>query len=243
METMQPKEVDLDVWRGDGGGGGLVRYAVPLRDSQTILDAVTWIQRRLEPDLAYRFSCRVGMCGSCAMTVNGKPRWTCRTRLSDVTENGRVVVAPLDNLPVIKDLVCDFSRFFGKWGEAGGCFEPTATRREGVAAVRPDSPSRRLAEAGIECINCAVCYSACDVVRWNPAYLGPAALNRAWTLVNDERDAAHGQRLRAVAGGGGCHNCHSHQGCATLCPNQLNPTRSIAGLKRATALAALKGEM
>jgi fumarate reductase iron-sulfur subunit len=239
----QAKEADLHVWRGDGNGGGLVRYAVPLRDSQTVLDAVTWIQRRLEPGLSFRFACRVGMCGTCAMTVNGKPRWTCRTRLKDVVENGRVVIAPLENLPVIKDLACDFSSFFGKWGKAGGRFAATATRLDAVAAIRPDSRRRRLADAGIECINCGVCYSACDVVRWNPAYLGPAALNRSWTLVNDERDGGREKRLRAVAGAGGCHNCHSHQGCATLCPNELNPTLSIAGLKRATALAALKGEM
>jgi fumarate reductase iron-sulfur subunit len=239
----QAKEADLHVWRGDGNGGGLVRYAVPLRDSQTVLDAVTWIQRRLEPGLSFRFACRVGMCGTCAMTVNGTPRWTCRTRLKDVVENGRVVIAPLENLPIIKDLACDFSGFFGKWGKAGGTFASTATRQDAVAAIRPDSRRRRLADAGIECINCGVCYSACDVVRWNPAYLGPAALNRSWTLVNDERDGGREKRLRAVAGDGGCHTCHSHQGCATLCPKELNPTLSIAGLKRATALAVLKGEM
>ena len=103
--------------------------------------------------------------------------------------------------------------------------------------------ARQAASAGIECINCAVCYAACDVVAMNRAYLGPAALNRAWTLINDERDGGQTARLKAVAGDAGCHNCHSQAGCATYCPNGLNPTLSIAGLKRVTARAALKGEI
>jgi fumarate reductase iron-sulfur subunit len=86
-----------------------------------------------------------------------------------------------------------------------------------------------------------VCYSACDLVSWNADYLGPAALNRAWTLVNDVRDAGNAARLDAVAGDAGCHDCHSHQSCREHCPKSLNPTASIAGLKRATLRAAWKG--
>ena len=92
-----------------------------------------------------------------------------------------------------------------------------------------------------ECINCAICYASCDVVSWNADYLGPAALNRAWSLQNDERDTATARRLQAVAGDGGCHQCHSQQGCATYCPNELNPTASIAGLKRQVTTAWLRG--
>ena len=80
-------------------------------------------------------------------------------------------------------------------------------------------------------------------MRWNPEYLGPAALNRAWTLVNDVRDAGNAARLEAVAKNGGCHACHSHQSCQELCPLALNPTASIAGLKRRTMQAFLKGEI
>ena len=88
-----------------------------------------------------------------------------------------------------------------------------------------------------------MCYASCDVVAWNPDYLGPAALNRAWTLVNDTRDGARGDRLRAVAGDAGCHACHTHISCTERCPQHLAPTASIAGLKRASAAAALKGEL
>ncbi len=237
------KNLDVSVWRGDKSGGAYAQYAVPRQESQTILDVVTWIQRNLEPTLAYRFSCRVGMCGSCAMMVNGKPRWTCRTHVQKVLDGNRIEIAPLRNLPVIKDLAADMAEFFDKWHKAEGRFHPTATRDDDIVRVLPDSPRRMAASAGIECINCAICYAACDVVEVNSKFLGPAALNRAWTLINDERDGGREVRLRAVAGDAGCHNCHSQQGCMTYCPNELNPTLSIAGLKRVTALAALKGEI
>jgi fumarate reductase iron-sulfur subunit len=133
--------------------------------------------------------------------------------------------------------------FFDKWARAKGQFVANASRKDDFARVPPESPARAAANAGIECIGCGVCYASCDVVAWNRDYLGPAALNRAWTLVNDVRDAARVDRLRAVAGDAGCHSCHTHMSCAERCPKQLSPTASIAGLKRATAVAVLKGEL
>jgi fumarate reductase iron-sulfur subunit len=243
-EPVSPREmIAASLWRGQGSSGGLVRYDVPARDNQTVLDIVTYIQRNIDATLSYRFACRVGMCGSCAMTVNGVPRWTCRTHAGSVTKNGRLRIEPLRNMPVIKDLVADMTPFFDKWQKAEGRFQGNRSRAEDVEPVRPDSARRRSADAGIECINCAICYAACDVVAWNPDYLGPAALNRAWTLMNDVRDTAGGERLRAVSAGDGCHNCHSHQSCMTFCPNDLNPTAAIAGLKRLAARAAFKGEL
>ncbi len=236
------RNLTVELWRG-GATGRYVSYRVPAMANQSVLDLVTWVQRHLEPALAYRFACRVGMCGSCAMTVNGRPRWTCRTHVDKVAMDGRVRIAPLANLPVIRDLVADLTPFFDKWQRAQGRFAPTSGRTEAPAAIDPQSPARRAADAGIECINCAVCYAACDVVCWNPDYLGPAALNRAWTLFNDARDGARAERLAAVSDAAGCHNCHSHQACAEHCPQKLNPTAAIAGLKRASLVALLKGEL
>jgi fumarate reductase iron-sulfur subunit len=232
----------VDVWRGRADGH-YQRFEVPREESQTVLDVVTYIQRHLEPALAYRFACRVGMCGSCAMTVNGVARWTCRTHVAKVAQDDHLEIGPLRNLPVIRDLATDMREFFDKWARARGQFAPTATRRDDPARVAPESRERTAANAGIECIGCGVCYASCDVVAWNPDYLGPAALNRAWTLVNDVRDAARAERLRAVSGDAGCHTCHTHLACTERCPKQLSPTASIAGLKRATALALLKGEL
>ena len=232
----------VSVWRG-GRDGRFQTFMVPRLDAQTVLDVVTHIQRRLDPTLAYRFACRVGMCGSCSMTVNGEPRWTCRTHVANVERNGKLEIAPLAHLPIVRDLVTDMRGFFDKWARAGGQFQPTRTRRDDVARVAPSSAGRLAIDAAIECIGCGVCYAACDVVAWNPDYLGPAALNRAWTLVNDVRDGAGRARLAAVAGDAGCHACHTHESCSERCPKHLAPTASIAGLKRATALAALRGEL
>ena len=234
--------LSVSVWRGRESGHYRL-YEVPRLESQTVLDVVTYIQRALDSTLAYRYACRVGMCGSCAMTVNGRACWTCRTHVDKVAREGRLEIGPLNNLPVVRDLVTDMTEFFDKWARAQGRFQGGASRRDDFARVSPKSPARRQADAGIECIGCGVCYSSCDVVAWNPAYLGPAALNRAWTLVNDERDTGNRARLAAVAGDAGCHSCHTHMSCTERCPKQISPTASIAGLKRAAAAAALKGEI
>lgn len=234
--------LQVSLWRGDARGH-YDTFEVPLRANQTVLDLVTWVQRNADPTVAYRFACRVGVCGSCAMTVNGRPRWTCRTHVSKVIANGRVEIGPLANLPVIKDLAVDMSKFFDKWQAAKGTFVPTTTREDPIEQVRPDTPARIAADAAIECINCGVCFAACDTVRWNADYLGPAALNRAWTLVNDPRDGGQSERLHALAAAGGCHACHTHQSCEQHCPKGLNPTASIAGLKRRTVEAYITGEL
>lgn len=221
----------VTVWRGQESGE-FVAYEVPRRESQTVLDVVTHIQRHLDPGLSYRYACRVGMCGSCAMTVNGVARWTCRTHVAKVARDGKLEIAPLSNLPVIKDLVTDMTEFFDKWARAFGRFKGGKSRHDDFEAVQPSSAERRAADAGVECIGCGVCYASCDVVAWRPDYLGPAALNRAWTLVNDVRDTQRTERLLAVAGDAGCHACHTQGSCTERCPKQIAPTASIAGLKR-----------
>ena len=223
--------------------GDFQSFEVPERANQTVLDVVTYIQRHLDAALAYRFACRVGVCGSCAMTVNGRPRWTCRTHVSRVVKAGKLTIAPLKNLPVIRDLVTDMTPFFDKWQAARGRFVAGDGPQDELAPVQPGSKQRAAASAAIECINCGVCYSACDVVSWNEDYLGPAALNRAWAAYNDVRDGDRTGILQAVSQGAGCHTCHTHQSCAEHCPVALSPTFSIAGLKRASLKARLKGEL
>lgn len=232
----------VKIWRG-GKDGGFATFDIPRLENQTVLDVVTYIQRNLDPSLAYRFACRVGMCGSCAMTVNGIARWTCRTHVAKVAAAGRLEIAPLSHLPIIKDLVTDMREFFDKWSRAKGQFKGSKRRQDEFARIEPDSRERIAANAGIECIGCGVCYASCDVVAWRPAYLGPAALNRAWTLANDVRDTQQTERLRAVAGDAGCQACHTLGSCAERCPKQIEPTAGIAGLKCLVAKAALRGEL
>lgn len=246
MSTATASRADtlqVRVWRG-GASGSYENYQVPRNESQTVLDVVTYIQRDIDPTLSYRFACRVGMCGSCAMTVNGEARWTCRTHVRKVVgTDGRLDIGPLSNMPIIKDLATDMSAFFDKWARAKGQFSGSQTRHDPMARVEPESTARRAANAGIECIGCGVCYASCDVVSWRPDYLGPAALNRAWTLVNDVRDTATVDRLRAVAGDAGCHACHSHFACTERCPKGISPTAGISGLKRLVGRLAAKGEL
>lgn len=232
--------LNVSIWRGDASGGEFDQFQVPAQDNQTVLDVVAWVQQNSDPTLTYRFACRVGMCGSCAMMVNGKPRWTCRTHVSKVVDAGSLTVAPLRNLPVIKDLATDMDPFFDKWVAAEGVHHASRTRMDPIAAIDPKDTQRAEADAAIECINCSVCYAACDTVAANADYLGPAALQRAWTLVNDDKDVRHAAIMAAVSGGGGCHNCHSQGNCTAFCPVGLNPMKAIAGLKRATARSFFK---
>lgn len=234
--------VSVSVRRGTDGTR-FDRFEVPRQPAQTVLDVVTWIQREADATLAYRFACRVGMCGSCAMTVNGVARWTCRTHVSKVVDGESLEIAPLSNLPVIKDLATDMREFFDKWARARGRFRGAQTRQHDFARIAPDSAERVAANAGIECIGCGVCYASCDVVAWRPDYLGPAALNRAWTLINDVRDIDRHERLRAVAGDAGCHACHTQGSCSERCPKGIEPTAGISGLKRIAARRAMRGEL
>ena len=166
--------LQVSVWRG-AQQGRYETYEVPLRESQTVLDVVTFVQRHLDPTLSYRFACRVGVCGSCAMTVNGRPRWTCRTHVSKVAENGRIEIGPLENLPVIKDLATDMRPFFEKWQQAKGAFVPSKTRDDPIErssraarhALRPmpRSNASTAASATRPAIRCAGTRAISDRLR------------------------------------------------------------------------------
>jgi len=235
---MPANTIKVTVHRGSGQSHSkhTDTFDVPAYESQTVLDVVSWIQQHADPTLSYRFACRVGMCGSCAMMVNGVPRWTCRTHMSKVLVDNAVDIAPLRNLPVVKDLVVDMDPFFDKWLSAEGVHHASDTRNDPIRHIDNSSESRAQADAGIECINCSVCYAACDTVTGNTDYLGPAALQRAWTLLNDAKDEGREKILNAVSDKGGCHNCHSMGSCTVYCPNELDPMSAIARLKRETMM-------
>lgn len=241
-EKKQGPMLDVRVWRG-AEQGIYEAFRVPRFKGQTVLDVVTHIQRHMDPSLSYRFACRVGVCGSCAMVVNGRSRWTCRTLVDDVANFGHLSIAPLRNFPVIKDLCVDMARFFEGMGKARARFQSENPDHAEPLTVSPTSRKRRRIDASIECIGCGICHSACESVLGNPEFLGPAVLNRVWTLVLDERDGARRARLSAIAGDHGAQGCHSHQSCVAECPKSLNPARSIAGLKRAVAWATLTGQL
>ena len=146
--------LDVRIWRGSEKGE-LFAYDVPTAKNQTVLDVLTWVQRHCEPALAYRFSCRVGVCGSCAMVVNGRSRWACRSHIKVVAPGGRLVIEPLRHLPRIKDLVCDLTPFQEKWRRVGGCFEGSETRHQPLPRVHSASAERWMRELNASTAQCA----------------------------------------------------------------------------------------
>jgi fumarate reductase iron-sulfur subunit len=170
------------------------------------------------------------MCGTCALMVNGRPRWACRTRLDALGRS--VTLEPLTNFPVLRDLAVDMTPFFEKMKRARGWLEPTEAAAESPAPISPVSRERVRIEPHIECITCGICYASCSMVGHDPAFLGPAALNRAYTLVCDSRDEAGPDRLAEVADEHGIWRCHSQFNCTEACPKGISPTAAIQGLKR-----------
>jgi len=206
-------------------------YRVPRLDKMTVLDALAYIQRHHDRSLAFRFACRLGMCGTCTVTVNDIPRWACRTSIERLGVE-RLHIAPLRHLPVIKDVMVDYAPFMEKYRDAMPYFVPSDPDAEAVAAISPAARERRAIDPNLECITCGACYASCSMLAHDPDYLGPAALNRAFTLVRDSRDRARRERLGAVGGEHGCWRCHSLYNCTEVCPKHLSPTRAIKGLKR-----------
>jgi succinate dehydrogenase iron-sulfur subunit len=218
--------------------GHMVPYRVPRIEKMTILDALVYIQRHHDRSLAFRYACRLGMCGTCTVMINDVPRWACRTSITRL--GGETIrIAPLRFLPVVKDVLVDYEPFFTKYRAAQSYFVPREERTE-VAPISPASRERRAIDPNLECITCGACYASCTMLAHDAEYLGPAALNRAYTLVRDSRDGLRRGRLAAVGGEHGCWRCHSLFNCTEVCPKHLSPTRAIHGLKRAIVLDWLR---
>jgi fumarate reductase iron-sulfur subunit len=220
-------------------------FPVEPAEHTTVLDALVRVREEAAPDLAFRYACRVGMCGSCTLVVDGRERWACRTRLRAVAPAGdprrRVTVRPLYHFPVVRDLVVDMRPFVDRMRAVGAAFVPAAALAGAPTAARvdPGSAERRAIEPAIECIGCGACVSACSLVRWNRRFPGPAALNRAFTLLADGRDAGAAGRLSAVLGEDGVLRCHGLGQCTAVCPMGIAPTESIRRLRRGAVQALL----
>ena len=205
-------------------------YWVPGREGMTVLDALVDAQRRLDPSLAFRYACRVGMCGSCGMVINGRERWACRTLLRSLRA-GTVSVRPLYNFPLVRDLVVDMTPFRDKMTAVGAAFRP-GEGPPAFAEVGGDSRERRGIDAAIECIGCGMCMSACTMVGHDARFAGPAALNRLFTLQRDSRDAGGSERASVVLAEDSLLRCHGQANCTAVCPTEISPTQSIFALRR-----------
>lgn len=221
------------IYRSNPSKGERPRYdifEISAREKMSVLDALMTIQSELDPTISFRCSCRAGMCGACAMMVNGVPRWTCRTSLASLNTR-TVTVEPLRYFPVIKDLMVDMSPFSEKFCRVIPHVIPKEETDQ-PAVIKPTEPGRARIADYLECIGCGCCYAACGVQALDPEYLGPHALNRAYTLIHDRRDCARDQRLQIVDDEHGCRRCHTQASCMDVCPKEINTSDAIQDLKR-----------
>ena len=232
--------ITVRVFRSDPAADAAPRFdnfSVPLQDRMTILDALAWVQNREDSSLAFRYACRVGMCGTCGLRANGRERWACRTLVTTLGTD-TITLEPLRHLPIIKDLVVDMTPFFDRYRRVQPAFVPKAGLTE-PARIAPDSRERQRIDPHVECITCGLCYSAYTMLEWDPEFLGPAAINRAFALVADSRDGAGTARLALVNDEHGIWRCHSQFTCTEVCPKHISPTDAISGLKRAAVKQAV----
>jgi succinate dehydrogenase / fumarate reductase iron-sulfur subunit len=198
-----------------------------------VLDALIKIKNEVDPTLTFRRSCREGICGSCAMNIDGTNALACLKPVAAV--KGRVRIYPLPALPVIKDLVPDLTHFYAQYASVKPWLEartPPPPDRERLQS-KEDQEKIDVPSA---CILCACCSTACPSYWWNPdRYLGPAALLQAYRWIVDSRDEATGERLDALEDPFRLYRCHTILNCTEACPKDLNPGKAIAEIKKLIA--------
>ncbi len=201
-------------------------YQVPFRRDWVVLDALNHIKDQMDGTLTFRWSCRMGVCGSCGMMVNGTPKLTCAAFLRDYYPR-TIRVEPLTNFPVIRDLVINFDDFLHKLGEVKAWLIPQQEKpvEQGEYLQTPEQLARY--KQFSMCINCMLCYAACPVYGLQPKFLGPAAIALAQRYNLDSRDAAKNQRAEVVASSEGIWECTLVGECTTVCPKHVDPAGAI----------------
>ena len=214
-------------------------YEVPCHSDWVVLDGLNHVKDQIDGTLSYRWSCRMGICGSCGMTVNGEPKLTCATFLDDYAP-GPVRVEPLRNFPVIRDLVVDLGDFMKKHARV----KPWIVR----AAEKPLSAGEYLQSPEemdeykqfSMCINCMLCYSACPIYGLDPKFIGPAAIALAQRYNLDSRDEGAAERLEILSEHEGIWGCTFVGECTKVCPKNVNPAGAIQRYKLNAALESVK---
>jgi len=209
-------------------------YEVPFRKDWVVLDALNYIKDRLDGSLSFRWSCRMGVCGSCGMTVNGQPRLTCAAFLS-AEPPGPIRVEPLRYFPIVRDLVVDITDFVRKLKKV----KPWIVREvdkpvaEGEYLQTPDQLDAY--KQFSMCINCLLCYSACPIYGLEPSFIGPAAIALAQRYNGDSRDEGSAERLRILSEHDGMWQCTFVGECTKACPKHVDPAGAIQQYKLQSA--------
>ncbi len=229
------KTMKLDIFRyrpDDGSGSKFQTYEVPFEEEWVVLDAVNYIKDEIDGTLSYRWSCRMGVCGSCGMMVNGVPKLTCATFLKDYYPR-RIRVEPLTGFPVVRDLIPVMDDFIKKLKEV----KTWLIRREGEEKPIEEgeylqSPAELANYKQYSmCINCMLCYAACPVFAQEPAFLGPAAIALGQRYNMDSRDQGRNERQYVIASDEGIWQCTFVGECSAVCPKNVDPAAAIQRAK------------
>ncbi len=205
-------------------------FTIEVSAGQVVLDVFHKIQEEIDPTFAFRYSCRGAICGSCAVRINGKASLACKTQVLPLAQNNVVVIDPLANMKVIKDLVCDFSPFWESFNRVKPFLARTEEAHDDkfiwdetvILSAQLDQHNR-----SIDCIKCAACFSDCPKRAQEANFIGPAASVELYKFLFDPRDGIHEWRSAFAGAPGGVFDCDKHANCVKVCPKDVRPLRAI----------------
>ncbi|KAJ4877881.1 Succinate dehydrogenase [ubiquinone] iron-sulfur subunit 1 [Raphanus sativus] len=221
-------------WNPDSPGKPeLQDYQIDLKDcGPMVLDALIKIKNEMDPSLTFRRSCREGICGSCAMNIDGCNGLACLTKIEGDGAK-ETTITPLPHMFVIKDLVVDMTNFYNQYKSIEPWLKRKSPGDEAGKEILQSKKDRAKLDGMYECILCACCSTSCPSYWWNPeSYLGPAALLHANRWISDSRDEYTKERLEAIDDEFKLYRCHTILNCARACPKGLNPGKQIAHIKQ-----------
>jgi len=230
-EARNKKVFRIYRWNPDDGGRPRIdSYEIDLDQcGPMVLDAVIKIKNEIDPTLTFRRSCREGICGSCAMNIDGTNTLACTKPIAEIS--GDVKINPLPHLPVVKDIVPDLSHFYAQYATIRPWIRTQSTTPPDRERLQSKADREKL-DGLYECILCACCSTSCPSYWWNgDRYLGPAILLQAYRWLADSRDEATGERLDELEDPFRLYRCHTIMNCVEVCPKQLNPTRAIGKIR------------
>ncbi|MEE8474517.1 MAG: succinate dehydrogenase iron-sulfur subunit [Myxococcota bacterium] len=214
-------------------------YEVPVQSDWKVLDALNFIKDELDPSLSHRWSCRMAVCGSCGMMVNGEPKLTCKDSLSNYGD--RVEITPLANFPVIRDLVVEMEGFLERFQKVKPWIVRAKERAVEEGPLRQSPQELADFKQFSMCINCMLCYSACPVVGNEPDFLGPAAIALGHRYNLDSRDEGAEERNEVFREEGGVFACSYANECSEVCPKNVDPAAAVNQAKLGAVLDWAKG--
>ncbi len=232
IRRFNPDEDDAPRWQ---------QFTVPVEEGMTVLDGLHWIQENQDATLAFRFSCRMGVCGSCAMLINGTPTMACNTQVLHVTDS-TLTLGPLPNFDVIKDLVPDLMPMLEKHASIMPFLQRTDTQEMTTPTWEYMQSVEELEEyfQFTYCMKCGCCMAACPGTATDREYLGPMPLTQAYRFNVDSRDDGQENRNKVVTSPHGVFSCHYAGECSKVCPKGVDPARAIQLMKKELVLGYLK---